>query len=250
MNGESSFQFFLGTHKPHWLGFANVPLFVSRRTLDTYKNLPVATAPWSLDSGGFSELSLYGAWSISTKQYIRTVRRYEREIGMLEWAAPMDWMCEPFILAKTGGTIRQHQARTVRSFLELADAGLPVIPVLQGFELDDYIRCWERYERAGIHLRSETCVGLGSICRRQSTDEIATLVERLSEDGLKLHGFGVKTIGLTRFASKLKSADSMAWSFDARHGPRLAGCTGHQHCQNCIKYALLWRERLLAKLGR
>jgi hypothetical protein len=29
----------------------------------------------------------------------------------------MDWMCEPFMLAKTGLSVREHQQRTVTNYL-------------------------------------------------------------------------------------------------------------------------------------
>jgi hypothetical protein len=52
--------FFLGTHMPHWLGLLDIPLFVSHRRLGRLKTLPRALGPWALDSGGFSELALFG----------------------------------------------------------------------------------------------------------------------------------------------------------------------------------------------
>jgi hypothetical protein len=48
------------------------------------------------------------------------VRRYRDEIGCLDWAAPQDWMCEPFILAKTGLSVREYR-RTVASYLRLTE---------------------------------------------------------------------------------------------------------------------------------
>jgi hypothetical protein len=65
-----------------------VPLFVSRRTLAPLRRLPRARAGWALDSGGFSELSLHGRWTTSPATYVAEVRRFEQEIGALEWAAP------------------------------------------------------------------------------------------------------------------------------------------------------------------
>ena len=69
------------------------------------------------------------------------VRRYRDEIGRLEWAAPIDWMCEPFMLAKTGLAIAVHQAHTVANYLELRSLvpELPFVPVLQGWSRDDYL---------------------------------------------------------------------------------------------------------------
>jgi hypothetical protein len=49
------------------------------------------------------------------------VRRYRDEIGSLDWAAPQDWMCEPFILAKTGLSVREHLRRTVADYLRLTE---------------------------------------------------------------------------------------------------------------------------------
>ncbi len=91
-------RFFLGTHKPGWLRDATVPLFISRRTLHTMKSLPVAVVPWALDSGGFTELQLYGRWTVDVADYIEEVRRYKHAIGRMLWAAPQDWMCEPQVI--------------------------------------------------------------------------------------------------------------------------------------------------------
>ena len=73
--------------------------------------------------------------------------------------------------------------------------------------------CHVRVPQADIDLRHERIVGLGSVCRRQSTDEIGVITERLAGLGLQLHGFGVKTEGVRRYSRYLASADSMAWSF-------------------------------------
>ena len=70
----------------------------------------------------------------------------------------------------------------------------------------------------------------------------------LASLGLRLHGFGVKAGGLVRYADCLASADSLAWSFEARRAAPLAGCS-HANCANCLRYAAAWRERTLARLG-
>lgn len=111
--------FYLGTHHPAWLEQTAVPLFLSHRTLAGRRSLPRARGPWALDSGGFSELSMHGTWTVPAARYVDDVRRFVREIGGLRWAAIQDWMCEPVMLAKTGLSIAEHQARTVSSLLEL-----------------------------------------------------------------------------------------------------------------------------------
>jgi hypothetical protein len=251
-----TFTFYLGTHEPSWLTRVRFPLFVSHQRLRRYQTLPVARCLWALDSGAFSELSRHGRWTITPEEYIAAVRRYRDGITHLSWAAPQDWMCEPFMVARTGLSLGEHQQRTVTNFLLLRQLApdLPFIPVLQGWQLGDYVRCVGMYAVAGIDLRAEPLVGLGSVCRRQATAEIADLAERLHHLGLRLHGFGVKTSGLSRYGQYLASADSMAWSFRGRY---VHGCRHRREGQrtpvseaNCPQFARQCRRRLLRKAIR
>lgn len=184
----------------------------------------------------------------TARAYMTAVNRYAAEIGGLEWVAPLDWMCEPSIRARTGLTVRDHQQRTVESVLELralaASETPPIIPVLQGWRLSDYLACVDLYAEHGLDLRTEPLVGVGSICRRQSTEEVGLILSTLWRLGLRLHGFGVKTQGLARYGGFLHSCDSLAWSFQARHRPPIRG---HRHatCTNCLPFALAARRRLL-----
>jgi hypothetical protein len=244
--------FYLGTHQPGWLARLDVPLFVSHRRLAAYRRLPVARVGWALDSGGFSELSLYGEWRTTPEEYVTAVRRYDTQVGRLGWAAPQDWMCEPAILAKTGLTVAEHQRRTVANFIRLEqrwdDVECPFMPVLQGWARGDYLQILDMYADAGVDLREYPVIGLGSVCRRQATAEIGDIVTALLavDPGMPLHGFGVKTAGLRAYGHLLGSADSMAWSYNARRGTRRSGCSGHKNCANCLPYALGWRDRVLA----
>lgn len=244
-------RFYLGTDRGHWLASSPVSLMVSRRTLERYKRvLPRAVTPWVLDSGGFTEVALRGGWSITPAQYAAEVVRFRDEIGMLEWAAPMDLMCEPAALRATGSTVAQHQIGTVEAFGELrARLGDLVIPVLQGWSQRDYLAHIDDYARAGFDLRNERLVGVGSICRRQDTEEAAWILHALATRGLALHAFGLKLGGLALSAEVLESADSMAWSFRARRSDPLPGHR-HRNCSHCLAYALEWRakvERLLMR---
>ena len=126
--------FFLGIHEPAWMARTDVPLFVSRRRLVRRKTMPRARGRWALDSGGFTELSMHGRWTVPSAQYAAEVRRFRDEIGGLEWAAPQDWMCEPFITRKTGRTVAEHQRLTVANLLELRSIApdLPWVHVGQG----------------------------------------------------------------------------------------------------------------------
>jgi len=230
----------------------DVPLFVSRRKLDERKKpFPRARTRWALDSGGFTELSMFGTWKLSAHDYIARVRRYSSELGMLDWAAPQDWMCEPQILERTGLTVTRHQENTVSNFLLLRRLApeLPFIPVLQGWTKADYLACLELYEACGVDLAKAPLVGVGTVCRRQGTLEAEDILRDLERRGLRLHAFGAKTTGLRRYADAISSADSLAWSFNARKNPPLPECKGvHRRCANCLRWALRWRERVLATL--
>lgn len=251
-------RFYLGTHQPHWVyHMTGVPLFISRRRLCRQKTWKAGATRWALDSGGFSELSMYGRWTVTPQQYAGEVRQWSEQIGGLDWAAIQDWMCEPFVTAKTFPTmphqlaVQWHQALTVESFGELRAIApdMPWAPVLQGWHLRDYLRHVEIYDKAGFDLRQCSVVGVGSVCRREDTHSAHAIMAHLAALGLKLHGFGVKTSGVKQYHSHLTSADSMAWSDAARRRPvRLPGCT-HQTCANCPKWALRWRQGVLDGLS-
>lgn len=306
--------FFLGTHVFSWLGKVAVPLFVSYRTLAPRKKLRRALAPWGGDSAGFTELSLYGRWTIPAPVFVEEVRRWVREIGMLAFVPAQDWMCEPQVIAGlvrrrkpkakrppridlhrwlewaraagpvmapavaeaerlgdkaevifhgTGLSVEEHQRRTIASYEELLGLApeVPWAPVLQGWTLEDYLRHVAMYVERGHDLWSLPVVGVGTMCRRQRTDEAATIIHRLASlrrgdvglsggrNGMRLHGFGFKLEGLRKAAGALVSADSLAWSYGARYKPPLPGHEArHKNCANCVEYALGWRDNVLATI--
>jgi hypothetical protein len=246
------FTFFLGVHQPAWLAETDVPLMISRRRLAPVRRLPRARGTWTLDSGGFSELALFGRWTISGAEYAAEVRRYANEIGgELAWAAIMDWVCEPDVRAVTGLSVREHQLRTLASYAELRSLApdLPWLPVIQGWTPDDYLAHADMYEQAGFDLAALPAVGVGSVCRRQRTEELEIILRSLAVRGYRLHGFGLKTTGLRRAQDALVSSDSMTWSFVARRLAPLTQCKGHKTCANCLRFALLWRHRLIERLS-
>ncbi|MEU4964976.1 deazapurine DNA modification protein DpdA family protein [Streptomyces smyrnaeus] len=251
--------FYLTTHKKHWLRETTVPLFLKSEHLRNCVKPLRASGPYAVDSGGFSELQRYGRWTRTARQYVEDLRRIWEHVGPYEWAAGQDWMCEDLII--NGGTagpltfvgthlsVAEHQARTVRNFLDLRSLApeLRIIPTLQGGSVAEYHACADLYESYGVNLRREPVVGLGSVCRLQSTRQGAQIVTAMAARGYRLHGFGFKTLGLERVGHLLASADSMAWSTHARNRPPMPGHP-HKNCANCIDYALNWRTRMLAKL--
>ena len=265
MNGDT---FYTGA-KPHFLRHTDVPLFISNSGLRDMKKLPQAQGPWAEDSAGFTELQRHGEWTRSPKQYIDDLHRHNECIGPFDWAAQQDWMCEDAIIH--GGTFNgqyfvgthlsvvEHQRRTVGNYLDLKslDDTLRIIPVVQGRRPQDYEYCISLYDQAGIDLRQEPVVGVGSVCRIQNTDEavdiIETVVRIIGRD--RVHGFGFKTEGLRRVGKLLGSADSHAWSLDGRHEDgtgcdfRLSRDKPHKTEANCLRYMLKWRADTIAAIG-
>lgn len=258
-------RFYLGTPEPAWLTRATVPLFVSRHRLRHRQmrgsKLPRAAVPWALDSGGFTvHDNPPHDWTITPESYVDEVMRYDREIGNLEWAAPMDKMCEPQIIEKTGLTVLIHQQRTVSNFLQLerlwalrSDDSNPIMPTLQGWDLADYSRCLDLYADAGVDLAGYDVVGLGSVCRREYTSEIGEIVHMVREraPGIKLHGFGVKSRGIQRYGELLDSVDSQAWGIGARKRDvrtqyGLSCSHASPKCTWCLTWALEWRRMALS----
>ncbi|WP_020673846.1 DUF7221 family queuine tRNA-ribosyltransferase-like protein [Amycolatopsis nigrescens] len=266
--------FYLGAPAPGWLAKAGVPLFVSDTRLRGYKTLPVAVARWALDSGGFTQLQKYGDWTVPPAEYVARVRRYRDETGLLDWAAPQDWMCEDAIInggwyggqyfAGTHLTVDEHHRRTVLNVAHLRELApdLHFIPVVQGRGPDSHRRCADLYwTLAGIDLTREPLVGVGSVCRIQNTAKAGRILTALRSWGLtRMHGFGFKLEGLNRYGHLLGdqnsaddgdggSADSQAWSAWARWAqrPLFPECVGvHKNCANCLRWALHWRQDALA----
>lgn len=246
-------RFFMGTHEPLWLERLDVPLFVARpRFQRCRRRRPRALAPWAMDSGGFTEVTARRGWSMSAADFVDEVEDIAAAVGNLLWAAPQDWMCEAVATSATGLSIEEHQRRTVDNFLDVRDRarGVHFVPVLQGFAVDDYLRCVDLYAAAGVDLAAESVVGLGTVCRRQATEEARAIVFALRArmPSIRLHGFGFKMQGLDELGGEFDSADSMAWSYNGRRNGPLPTCTHPGRCANCLTWAMDWRRRLAERV--
>ena len=80
----SSFVFYLGIGAPSWLNFLDVPAFINRRRFERLRRkFPRARTRWGLDSGGYTELELFGGWRLPARDYIALVRFLRDEVGNL-----------------------------------------------------------------------------------------------------------------------------------------------------------------------
>lgn len=262
----------VGTPELSWLGrddLADIPWFISRRRLDRQRRWPHAKGMWAMDSGAYTEASMFGQWTITVDQYLDTVRRAAGEIGNLAWVAPMDLCCEPDVVARVAAQgwlaeqvrwrpgmpddpVFPHLIWTVRNFLELRSRldrrdDPHVIPVVQGWTLDHYQWCLELYEMAGVDLTDEVLVGIGSTCRRNADLAILAKLGWLAEAGIRrVHAFGLKSSAASFAVSfgRVASFDSTAWSYAARrHGRPFHDDATHRHCGNCPVAARAWFDR-------
>jgi len=214
-------MFFVGLHQPsdarHFdRAFVSVNRLRGRRS-------DFEVHEWIMDSGAFTEIATHGRYRASVDEYAAQVRRW-RTCGSMRAAVAQDWMCEPWIVKKTGLTVAEHQRLTVERFDALRDlvAGdAYILPVLQGYTVADYLRHVDAY---GGRLAPGQWVGVGSVCKRNANvrevEAILAAIRKARPD-LRLHGFGLKITALQSAIVRdaLYSADSMAWSYNARkHG--------------------------------
>lgn len=233
-------KFYLGLHQPADAEKIRYPAFISVARLLT-RVKPVDHGDWLMDSGGFTMISKHGRYTISEEQYLACIRHHNPKLAFCQ-----DWMCESFILAKTGLTIEDHQRRTLDSYLSLSAKEPRIRPVLQGWGMFDYWRHIEMYEKAGVRL--DQLFGVGTVCSRNGDPLLIfgiMLGIKLAAPQMQLHGFGVKTEALAMCAPLMASADSMAWSSRGRRSKLCAWCRKGS-CANCLEFALLWRKKVLA----
>lgn len=193
---------------------------------------------WIMDSGAFTEVSTHGRYRSSVAEYAGEIRRWKNN-GNLLAAVSQDFMCEPFILQITGMTVAEHQRLTIERYdgLLAEGTGVYIMPVLQGYAPQDYLRHIDLY---GERLGPGAWVGVGSVCKRNgdigAIEEVLLAIHHRRPD-LRLHGFGLKTTALSSglVNQLLHTADSMAWSFSARKQGRNA---------NDWREAMAWSRRI------
>jgi hypothetical protein len=218
-------EFYVGLHQPGDAQHFELSCISINRLRDRKK--PLSAGRILLDSGAFTELERHGHYRHGVEEYAAQVRRlHEEGIADIAAAVAQDYMCEPFMVSKTGLSVEEHQRLTIERYdaLDTCNLPVPVLPVLQGYHPADYARHAEQY---GERLTHGMWVGVGSVCKRQGDPRaiIAVLQAiRSVRPDLRLHGFGVKKTALMHPGVRdlLDTADSMAWSFAARKQGRNA----------------------------
>lgn len=214
-------RFFTGLHQPSDAKHFNAAFVSVNRIRDRKTRFEVGD--WIMDSGAFTEVSTHGGYRYSVIEYAAQIRRW-KECGNLLAAVSQDYMCEPFIIKKTGLSVADHHRLTIERYDALVECntGVYILPVLQGYAPQDYVDHIRLY---GDRLAEGAWVGVGSICKRNgdigAIEDVLLAIHHERPD-LKLHGFGLKTTALSSglVQELLETADSMAWSFAARRQGR------------------------------
>ena len=234
--------FFIGWHQPcnGASGCGDFPRAMISVNRLVKRKSAFAVQDWILDSGAFTRL-LKGHGHLSVDQYADEIIRWNGN-GNLVAAVAQDYLCDPAILAATGLTIPDHQRLTIERYDDLLCAlaeksctqsldkaysdcfddfhvsdetrlAIPyIMPVLQGYEPQDYVDHIRQY---GDRLAHGAWVGVGSICGRSGNPgqiESVLMAIHAKRPDLKLHGFGIKKVALSSSIvwDILHSADSMA----------------------------------------
>lgn len=214
-------QFYIGLHQPSDAKHFERCMVSVSRLRDRRSDFSVNE--WMMDSGAFMELKLFGQYRDSVSTYAAQIRRWAT-CGRLVAAVAQDYMCEPFMLERTGMDVFEHQWMTIERYeaLMMEKTGVYILPVLQGYQPKEYVWHIEMY---GDHLPPGAWVGVGSVCKRNGNPgairDVLYAIKRHRPD-LRLHGFGIKRTALSSAIVRemLHSADSMAWSFAARKARR------------------------------
>lgn len=215
-------KFYTGMHHPadaHMVERA----FISINQVRGRKKA-VPSNDWIVDSGAFREIEKFGKYRHDPANYAAEVNRLAAiNPGMIA-AVSQDFMCEPFMIEKTGLSLAEHQRLTIERYDALRPLikGIYLMPVLQGYSLASYLDHIDQY---GDRLGPGSYVGVGSICKRNvNMREIEAILSAITvkRPQWQMHGFGIKTSALRSGVVRecLYSADSMAWSFAARRQGR------------------------------
>lgn len=175
---------------------------VQAKYVDRYGNLTEDEA--TIEEELSSEYPFY-PWTLD--EYHEWLEENAEEV---KWAAPMDYACEDRFDVMWG--VEERIEHTIENTIEQwhKDRSYKLLPVLQGTSVDDYVDCANRLQEAGVDISH---VGLGTVCRMSSTEEIVRVEREVREriDAVdEIHGFGVK-VGAYKLGASFESGDSASW---------------------------------------
>jgi len=197
-----------------------------------------------LDSGAFGSAFWDGGYTYEPDDYLAVVERVKPE-----WWATMDYPCEPNILKDI--STHQRIEKTIENTIILSAVPFKgLLPVIQGWQIEDYLYCVERMEKEGL---IQPVMGIGSICRRGKQEPIVAIARELSKrlPSVKFHAFGVKVSTLSynngEILNYLDSLDTAAWQFNEKD--ELGGWKPRNY-QEISRRLVGYRDKLNQRLSR
>lgn len=193
------------------------------------------------DSGGFvATFKWKGKYPYTPAKYVDWLFEW-----VPEWAAMMDYCCEPPI-AGSKRKIKHRQKQTLKMawliWEKYGNCPWYWVPTIQGWETEDYINhaitmkplLLEMQKRYSSLMR----VGIGTLCARASIQQILEIKEAVKEilPGFQFHLWGVKA----RANVALQSPEVM--SFDSAAWDGLAGARSRAIWQNEYRGKITQRE--------
>lgn len=170
----------------------------------------------AIDSGGFTAAKRWGRYPWTPAQYASFIHEMSRDVPV-EWAAVMDYACEPGVNREILSTNLKRIEATIENERACRNAApdLPWLPVLQGDALAERLYDLKLREKAG--LLPGPMAGIGSICGRGIISARETILFYLSHLGpeTKYHAFGlhVQALDCLQTRSIIASWDSYSWNW-------------------------------------
>lgn len=178
--------------------------------------MPKTTQNLFLDSGGYQAFTRFSGYPFNVEQYARYVERVKPT-----FVATMDYPCEKELTLLDSRKDRVKE--TVNNAVELVDLeatmgfDAEVVPVIQGYLIEDYMHCISLYNEVGLCLEH---VAVGSLCKRKNSKEIRDilLAIRYSLPNSKIHAFGLTLSALKDLAivQSINSFDTQAWLWEIK----------------------------------
>lgn len=185
--------------------------------------IPDCAESVAADCGGFVAMHRWGGeYQYTPAQYVEWLYKFRA----LDWAATLDWCCEPAI-AQDRGAVAARQERTTQAawemFTEYRECPWAWVPTVQGWEVDDYRRHARALAPLVEMMRGHYCnnpawrVGIGTLCQRADARMIRAVARAVASElpGVPLHLWGVKLAALSApeaLPETIESVDSAAWN--------------------------------------
>jgi len=166
-----------------------------------------------VDSGGFQATRKWGT------EYPFTVGECFNwaEQVVADYVATPDIACEPSL---DSSTVDERVVKTVSNTVEATNLyqdgqwSFELVPVLQGFTVEDYRKCATMFEMYGLDTEYQA---IGTVCKREDTDEIHRVLSLLEDrfPDAEWHMFGLTKRAWKdrRFWGRFRSADTAAWNW-------------------------------------